>query len=72
MMLTEFAVTENEAVQSQVERILHSEELRGSEVLRRLLTGGLVFSLLLGTASAAYATFRVARLSPAEAIRRGA
>lgn len=36
-MLTEFAVTENESVQSQVERILHSEELRGSEVLRRLL-----------------------------------
>ncbi|HZP04170.1 MAG TPA: hypothetical protein VFB43_04650 [Terracidiphilus sp.] len=37
MMLTELAVTENEAVQNQVERILHSEELRGSEVLRRLL-----------------------------------
>lgn len=36
-MLTELAVTENEAVQSQVDRILHSEELRGSEVLRRLL-----------------------------------
>jgi hypothetical protein len=36
-MLTELAVTENETVQSQVERILHSEELRGSEVLRRLL-----------------------------------
>jgi putative ABC transport system permease protein len=38
----------------------------------RLLTGALVFSLLLGAASAAYATFRVVRLSPAEAIRRGA
>ena len=37
----------------------------------RLLGGGLVFSLLLGAASAAYATFRVVRLSPAEAIRRG-
>lgn len=36
-MLTEVAVAENESVQSQVERILHSEELRGSEVLRRLL-----------------------------------
>jgi putative ABC transport system permease protein len=38
----------------------------------RLLGGGLVFSVLLGTAAAAYATFRVVRLSPAEAIRRGA
>ena len=38
----------------------------------RLLGGGLVFSLLLGTAAAAYATARVVRLSPAEAIRRGA
>jgi putative ABC transport system permease protein len=37
----------------------------------RLLGGGLVFSVLLGMASAAYATFRVVRLSPAEAIRRG-
>lgn len=37
----------------------------------RLLTGGLLFSLLLGAASAAYATVRVVRLSPAEAIRRG-
>jgi hypothetical protein len=36
-MLTEVAVVENESVQNQVERILHSEELRGSEVLRRLL-----------------------------------
>jgi putative ABC transport system permease protein len=38
----------------------------------RLLGGGLLFSVLLGMASAAYATFRVVRLSPAEAIRRGA
>ena len=38
----------------------------------RLLGGGLVFSLLLGAASAAYATVRVVRLTPAEAIRRGA
>jgi ABC-type antimicrobial peptide transport system permease subunit len=37
----------------------------------RLLAGALVFSLLLGAASAAYATLRVVRLSPAEAIRRG-
>src|SRR5215471_14605327 len=36
-MLTETVVAENESVQTQVERILHSEELRGSEVLRRLL-----------------------------------
>jgi putative ABC transport system permease protein len=38
----------------------------------RLLGGALVFSVLLGTAAAAYATLRVVRLSPAEAIRRGA
>jgi putative ABC transport system permease protein len=38
----------------------------------RLLGGGLLFALLLGTVSAAYATLRVVRLSPAEAIRRGA
>jgi putative ABC transport system permease protein len=38
----------------------------------RLLGGALVFSVLLGAAAAAYATFRVVRLSPAEAIRRGA
>jgi putative ABC transport system permease protein len=38
----------------------------------RLLTGALVFSVLLGAASAAYATARIVRLSPAEAIRRGA
>lgn len=37
----------------------------------RLLVAALVFSLLLGAAAAAYATFRVVRLSPAEAIRRG-
>jgi putative ABC transport system permease protein len=38
----------------------------------RLLSGALVFSVLLGAAAAAYATVRVVRLSPAEAIRRGA
>jgi putative ABC transport system permease protein len=38
----------------------------------RLLGGTLVFSILLGAAAAAYATARVLRLSPAEAIRRGA
>ncbi len=37
----------------------------------RLLAGALGFSLLLGAASAMYATLRVVRLSPAEAIRRG-
>ena len=38
----------------------------------RLLGGAAVFSLLLGAAAAGYATLRVVRLSPAEAIRRGA
>jgi ABC-type antimicrobial peptide transport system permease subunit len=38
----------------------------------RLLGGALVFSVLLGAAAAGYATLRVVRLSPAEAIRRGA
>jgi putative ABC transport system permease protein len=38
----------------------------------RLLLGATVFSLLLGAASAVYATLRIVRISPAEAIRRGA
>lgn len=38
----------------------------------RLIGGALVFSLLLGAAAAVYATARIVRLSPAEAIRRGA
>jgi putative ABC transport system permease protein len=38
----------------------------------RLLGGTLSFSVLLGVAAAGYATLRVVRLSPAEAIRRGA
>ncbi len=38
----------------------------------RLVIGALVFAVLLGAAAAAYATLRVVRLSPAEAIRRGA
>jgi putative ABC transport system permease protein len=38
----------------------------------RLLGGTLVFATLLGAGAAAYATLRVVRLSPAEAIRRGA
>jgi putative ABC transport system permease protein len=38
----------------------------------RLLAGALVFSALLGAGAAVYATLRVVRLSPAEAIRRGA
>ena len=38
----------------------------------RLVVGALVFSIVLGTAAAVYATLRVVRLAPAEAIRRGA
>jgi putative ABC transport system permease protein len=38
----------------------------------RLLASALVFSVLLGAASAAYATARIVRLSPADAIRRAA
>jgi ABC-type antimicrobial peptide transport system permease subunit len=38
----------------------------------RLLGGALLFSALLGAGAAVYATLRVVRLSPAEAIRRGA
>ena len=37
----------------------------------RLLAFTLVFSLALGALAAGYATLRIARLSPAEAIRRG-
>jgi len=37
----------------------------------RLLAGSLTFSIVLGTAAAFYATVRVVRLSPADAIRRG-
>src|SRR5262249_1928299 len=38
----------------------------------RLLTFAIAFSVILGALAAAYATLRIARLSPAEAIRRGA
>ena len=38
----------------------------------RLLGGALAFSVLLGAASAIYATARIVRLTPADAIRRGA
>jgi ABC-type antimicrobial peptide transport system permease subunit len=38
----------------------------------RLLGGALVFSALLGAVAASYATLRIVRVSPAEAIRRGA
>jgi putative ABC transport system permease protein len=38
----------------------------------RLLAGALAFSVLLGAGAALYATLRVVRLSPAEAVRRGA
>jgi ABC-type lipoprotein release transport system permease subunit len=37
-----------------------------------LLAGALVFSVLLGAVAATYATVRIVRVSPAEAIRRGA
>jgi putative ABC transport system permease protein len=38
----------------------------------RLLAFALVFSVILGALAASYATLRIVRLSPAEAIRRGA
>jgi putative ABC transport system permease protein len=38
----------------------------------RLLAGALAFSVLLGGMAATYATLRIVRVSPAEAIRRGA
>ena len=38
----------------------------------RLLGFALVFSVILGALAASYATLRIVRLSPAEAIRRGA
>ena len=38
----------------------------------RLLLFALAFAVILGTLAAGYATLRIARLSPAEAIRRGA
>ena len=38
----------------------------------RLLVFAIAFSAVLGTLAAAYATLRIARLSPADAIRRGA
>ena len=38
----------------------------------RLLGGALVFAVLLGALAASYATLRIARVSPAEASRRGA
>lgn len=37
----------------------------------RLLAGAIVFSLILGALAAAHATFRITRVPPAEAIRRG-
>jgi ABC-type lipoprotein release transport system permease subunit len=38
----------------------------------RLLVFALVFAVVLGLAAATYATLRIVRLSPADAIRRGA
>ncbi len=37
----------------------------------RLLAGAIVFSVILGALAAVHATFRIARVPPAEAIRRG-
>jgi putative ABC transport system permease protein len=37
----------------------------------RLMVGALLFSVLLGMLAASYATLRIVRVSPAEAIRRG-
>jgi putative ABC transport system permease protein len=48
---------------------------QGQQLFRfspRLVGGALLFSVVLGAAAAIYATLRVVRLSPAEAIRRGA
>ena len=56
-------------------RVVDSRLVRDSQQLflfsPRLLAFALVFSVALGALAAAYATFRIARLSPAEAIRRG-
>jgi ABC-type antimicrobial peptide transport system permease subunit len=38
----------------------------------RLLTFAIAFALILGGLAAGYATLRIVRLSPADAIRRGA
>jgi ABC-type antimicrobial peptide transport system permease subunit len=38
----------------------------------RLLAFALVFAIILGGLAAGYATLRIVRLSPADAIRRGA
>ena len=37
----------------------------------RIVVGAVLFSALLGAGAAGYATLRIVRLSPAEAIRRG-
>jgi putative ABC transport system permease protein len=57
-------------------RVVHAYTARTGQELflfsPRLLAGALVFAALLAAVSAGYATFRVVRLAPAEAIRRGA
>ncbi len=57
-------------------RVVHAyTERTGQEVFLfspRLIGAALVFAALLGAVSAAYATFRIVSLTPAEAIRRGA
>ena len=59
-----------------VGRVVHAFTARtGQEVFLfspRLIAGALAFAALLGAVSAAWATMRVVRLAPAEAIRRGA
>ena len=55
--------------------VVDARMLRGGQQLflfsPRLLVFALVFSLALGALAASYATLRIARLSPADAIRRG-
>ncbi len=63
------------ALAMMIGRIVHAYTARTGQELflfsPRLLAGALLFAALLGAVSAAYATFRVVRLTPAEAIRRG-
>ena len=64
------------AIAVGVGQIVHTITARsGQEIFLfspRLLGGAIGFSALLGAVSAAYATVRVVRLTPAESIRRGA
>lgn len=54
---------------------IHGWVARGQQLFLfspRLLAGAVVFSLILGAAAAVYSTLKIARVPPAEAIRRGA